>query len=140
MNRFLLGLLLAIALTAGCTEIAQIVNPSPVNVVVNPDGTTVPGTGGGTPAGAVSLTLEPPSPISIAAGKNASVKVIAKTSGVEVPTQNLQVAISDLSVASVAEIDGRFVKFSGNTDGTTVAVISANGVQVGILIQVVASE
>lgn len=135
--KFFLTALLALAL--GCTEVTQLVNPSSVDVSVTP-GSTTTGTGNGpsTPApGTVALFLEPPSPITIQVGKNVSVKVLAKSSGVEVPTQNLQVSIADLTIASVAEIDGRFVLLSGNSEGQTAGIVSANNVQVPILINVV---
>lgn len=120
--------LLAFAfVAAGCSEVTQILNPSDVGVSVTTPEQQTQVTPGNSNNNSVVLSLDPPGPITLEIGKRVSVKVIARVSSQEVPTESLSVTVVDTSVATVDEIDGRFVAFRGQAAGLTTAIINANG-------------
>jgi hypothetical protein len=65
------------------------------------------------------------------------VQVIAlNQAGQEIPSVSLTVIVSDSSVATVKDIDGRFVSFSLVSAGVTSAIVTAAGAQAQFVITV----
>jgi hypothetical protein len=130
-------ILLAMGLVTfvGCdgTTPAASTNISIVNTQTqNPLGTE-PNTG---QANGFTMTLDP-STLVLNQGSSASVKVIVTTpSGNEIHTTDLVVQVVDTDIATVQEIDGRFVVIKGMGAGETTALISANGLQQSLSIVV----
>lgn len=128
---------MAVMICVGCS-VEQTTTPSSVSVdILQPIESTGVDTGG-TPPGptqprepgdVVSLVFDPPS-ITGPAPSSVVVKVIAlDEAGDEVRSVNLTVRMSDPLIASVKDVDGRFVSFSLKSTGTTTAVITAAGAQ-----------
>jgi hypothetical protein len=139
IGTFLLCLILVWVVS--CTDVNQIVEPTSVDVNVStPSGTVETGTGGTPPAPGdndpVSLVFEPPS-ITAPSGTSVVVQVIAlNQAGQEIPSVSLTVIVSDSSVATVKDIDGRFVSFSLVSAGVTSAIVTAAGAQAQFVITV----
>lgn len=129
--------LTALIICAGCTEVTQTIQPSPVTVEVSqptaPDEPAAPN-----PAGDLgTITLEPASG-EVAVSKNVNVMVIVKDSGgVEIPSENISVNIIDKDIVELVEIDGRILTFGGVAAGITSVIITASGLQTSIVITVV---
>ncbi len=127
---------MAVIICVGC-KVEQTTTPSSVSVdilqpiestgvdVTPPTGPTQPRD----PGDVVSLVFDPPS-ITGSAPSSVVVKVIAlDQAGDEVRSVNLTVRMSDPLVASVKDVDGRFVSFSLKSTGTTTAIVTAAGAQ-----------
>ncbi len=143
LNRTALALfLLVIALVwyACLGDITQTTNPSSVDVdVTTPSG----GTGVGTdppPTPAPTdcrIELDPPSPLTVEVSKNVNTKVVTFSSGGgEIPTEGISVNVANPAIASLVQIDGRFVMFAGNSVGQTSAIISTACAQTAVVINV----
>jgi len=133
----LLMALCGVALVASCTEVNQFLNPSSVDVsVTNPaidTSTTVD-----TPPGAVGTIALSPASLQIAVGESANVQVVVtNANGVEVPSENLSVNISDQGVLRLVEIDGRIIQFEGVATGVTSVIVSASNLQTSLVATVV---
>ena len=134
-----------IVICIGC-RIEQTTRPSDVRVeVTGPTEQAGVQSGGGNVGGTTPVPLPDgivlvfePREIEGPPGTNATVKVIAvTTNGVEVPSFDVESAkSSDPTIASVSDIDGRFVTYRLNSFGSTAAIIKAAGTERAITIWV----
>ena len=134
---------MAVIICVGCS-VEQTTTPSSVSVDISqpiegtgvttgptPPAPTPPSTGD-----VVSLVFDPPS-VTGSAATSVVVKVIAlDEAGNEVPSVNLTVKVSDPAIATLKDVDGRFVSFSLVSAGTTTAIITAAGAQASLVITV----
>ncbi len=130
---FVIGTFLACLILVwmvSCIEVSTVVEPSPVDVDISSATPSVPtGTVATNDDDPVSLVFKPPA-ITGPASTSVVVQVIAlNQAGQEIPSVNLTVTISDTAVASVKDIEGRFVSFSLVAAGTTSVIVTAAGAQ-----------
>lgn len=123
-----------------CIEATQTTTPSSIDVnIETPAPTTSVGTGNDpTPSPTdCRLELEPPSPLSVEVGKNVNTKVVTfNSSGAEIQTENISVNVANPAIATLTQIDGRFVMFGGESVGQTTAIISTSCAQTSVVINV----
>ena len=138
MNSLIRISLVSVLISLGaCTEVSQVVSPSPVDVSVSSPASTADETP--TPASNGTITLEPSS-IEVQVEKNVAVMVIVRdANGVEVPSENISVSIVDKTLVRLVEIDNRIITFGGLAVGQTAVIISASGLQASLDVTVVAS-
>ena len=138
MNSLIRISLVSVLISLGaCTEVSQVVSPSPVDVSVSGPASTTRETP--TPASNGTISLEPSS-IEVQVGKNVAVMVIVRDdNGVEVPSENISVSIIDKTLVRLVEIDNRILTFGGLAEGQTSVIISASGLQASLDVTVVAS-
>jgi len=134
--RYLLAVLVA-AVTFGCDR------PSPVtqttfNLTQNQLGAGAePVTGPTDSVNPQNIMRLEPSSVNMNVGQNVNVRVVISTpAGNEIPTESLQVAIADSSVAALTQIDGRTLQLRGTSVGVTSALIMANGLTSSLIITV----
>jgi hypothetical protein len=141
---FVIGAFLAclvLVWVISCTDVNQSILPSSVDVTVSmPSGTVETGTGGTTPAPGdndpVSLVFEPPA-ITGTAATSVVVQVIAlNQAGQEIPSINLTVRVTDTAIATLKDIDGRFISISLVATGTTSVTVTAAGAQATFRVEV----
>ena len=139
MNSLIRISLVSVLISLGaCTEVSQVVSPSPVDVSVSSPASTT-GETTPTPASNGTITLEPSS-IEVQVGKNVAVMVIVRdANGVEVPSENISVSIIDKTLVRLVEIDNRVITFGGLAEGQTSILISASGLQASLDVTVVTS-
>lgn len=139
MKKLQIGLFAALfaILSVGCTEVTQTIEPSPVSIDVNAPGTTSVGDPPPTTTVGGTIELEPPNG-EVAVGKNLNVMVIVRdTNGQEVPSENITIAIANLTIVRLVEIDGRTIALEGLAVGSTSVIVSASGLQTSMVVAVV---
>ena len=130
IGAFLACLVLVWAVSVGCIENSLVVEPSPVDVDIS---SALPPAVDGNVAtnddDPVSLVFKPPA-ITGPSGTSVVVQVIAlNQAGQEIPSVNLTVTVGDTAIATVKDIEGRFISFSLVAAGTTSVIVTAAGAQ-----------
>lgn len=122
----------------GCLELPT-VPPAPVDIAIAINlGDALP-TENPTSGQVGSVTLSPPS-ITLAVGQIVNVTVTARSSGQEIPSSDITVAVlpdsNGLTIARFAGRTDRTIQIEGLIVGTTEAIVSASGFQASLPISV----
>lgn len=137
IGAFLACLILVCVATVGCIENSLVVEPSPVDVDISSATPTDPtGNVATNDDDPVSLVFKPPA-VTGPAATSVVVQVIAlNQAGQEIPSVSLTVKVSDTAIATVKDIEGRFVSFSLVSTGVTSVIVTAAGAQAEFVITV----